>query len=303
MTRTQGLACLAVVGALLSPMPARAQSLRTTINSPDTEHKVGEIHFELDHLRDALADPSKTDLAIYDMAHDLGHRRIPSTTISVRGAIRGWDREPAAPPRPADVDALMSVAQRRLLDARDAPHADLTGAYEMARTLHSGGLVDFDKERALAAAQMGVYRFIPHKSELGTVRLNNFLSLIAVKVGYAFAFATLIHESAHALDHIRGALSDEGVVAGEVFAFRVQYLWLRTMDPYGERLAYLRTNLMKEMQDDPNALTEMALNYANHLDDVVGTGGDKEKIKALVQKLGYDDGHDHGRGQASPTSA
>jgi hypothetical protein len=147
---------------------------------------------------------------------------------------------------------------------------------------------------------MGIYRY-PKSGALGFIELNTNLAFIATQVGDPFAAAVLFHEAGgHSLD--RNILT-EGVIEAEILAFQVEYWWLKTIDPSGERLALLRSILTERLRRKPSRLVSLALNFATSLDVLVGTEGDKEKIRKYVFELGYREGHEHDREPLSPSSA
>ena len=257
-----------------------------------------ELHRGIEALRETLADPAASDEKIHARAQEL-FAGVPSAKIVVTAGLRGWDREPAPKPLPATVKSLMEAARQRLENAIPTP--ELVDTYRQAQAMDSSGLIDLDRERRLQNNEMGLYDYRPDSADPGDIRLNNLLPLIAMKVGEAFASATLIHEAAHALDHMRGRLSSEEVVDGEIPAFYSQYLYLKAIDPFGERLAYLVTGLQQELRESYSEATAAALNYAETLDVLAGTGGEREKLRQFILGIGYREGA--ARRQNAPPSA
>lgn len=275
--------------ALVLHAPLFAAEIATTVGSskdaPDQE-----IHQEIGTLKDAVANPQVSNASIYEMAHDL-FGRVPGTKINVDLNTRAWDVEREFHEDPADVARLNDTAAQRLAHYKSVPPPELVQAAGYASGMSESGKVAFDTEGKMDDHEMGVYEYIAHKSELGLIRLNQFMAFIAIKVGDAFAYSTLAHEAGHARDHQEGQLSPEEVVKGEIRAFQTQYQWLTVVDPYGERLSYLRAQLRFDAKLKPNKLNVMALNYADHLAEVRATGGDPDKIRKMVEKLGYQEGH------------
>lgn len=163
--------------------------------------------------------------------------------------------------------------------------ADLRGAQRLQRQMDGQGRLGF--EQGLGDTEMGVFRFTRGKGAEGTIGLNTALAQMGRLIGHAFAAATLFHEAGHAAD---AAIESSGVIDGEIPAFQLEYEWLRFVDPTGEKLALLRVALAEQHAAYPSRVTRMALDYARTLDVLRGTGGKPEKIKALVDQLGYVEG-------------
>ncbi|UPT74773.1 MAG: hypothetical protein M0D55_03355 [Elusimicrobiota bacterium] len=144
---------------------------------------------------------------------------------------------------------------------------------------------------------MGLFTYMRDRLTGGIVKLNDRMKLLGALVGHAFTYATVVHEAKHARDRESGRLTPEKQIAGEIAAFRVQHDWLALMDPSGERMLTLwgALKLRRDRAVDPDAKAAYAeaVVYLEHLSDVRSTGGDEDKLKKLVHKLGYADGHDH----------
>jgi len=274
---------------LLASSPLAAATLGI-----DTAHS-DEIHQEVSQLHDAVADHATTDGAVYQMAQDF-FGRVPGTKVVVNVNLRGWDREPTPEAAPADIKRLVGGADKRLAFYDKEIPQPMAEAMKYARGMQQSGRADFDQKRELSDNEMGVYNYWLNKAELGTIKLNEALSWLATKVGDAIAFATLIHEAAHARDQQAGKLNDQDVIAGEVSAFQTQYQWLKIADPYDERICYLRTAFMAAQREHPSRLGAIGLSYLNHLAELQSTQGDPKAIKEMVEKLGYKDGETHRQG-------
>lgn len=276
--------------AILLAAPA-LQAATLVVDSGQTD----EIHQEVDSLKDAVANYSTTDGKVYQLAQNL-FGRLPGTKIVVNLNLRGWDREPTPPSAPADVKRMLGSADQRLAFYDKEVPAPMAQAMDYARNMQQGGRADFDRERKLADNEMGVYNYWVNKAELGFIKLNDVLSLLATKIGDAIAFATLIHEAAHARDQQAGKLNEKDVIDSEVSAFTTQYQWLKVADPYDERICYLRTAFMTAQRERPSRLGEIGLSYLNHLAELQATKGEPKAIREMVVKLGYRDGADQGHG-------
>lgn len=260
-----------------------------------------QVETEVTELKDAVSNRAYSDRAIYEQAHAL-FGRVPSTSIAVDVHLRGWDKEKKIDSAPATVDRIMATAKDKLaFYSAEVPPVNLTQAVDYAERMKGAGKVDFDKEQEMKDNQMGVYAYV--KTQLGTIRLNNVLSLIAAKIGDALAFATLAHEAGHARDHQNGRLDSKLVIEGEILAFKTQYLWLKIADPYGERVAFLRAKMMNEQTARPSQLTDTTLAYLSHLAKLQDTGGDEKKLKDFVDEMGYKDGHHHDEGHPGPVKS
>jgi hypothetical protein len=258
-----------------------------------------EIHQEVTQLKDAVNDIGNTsDAKVYTLAQDL-FGRMPSTKIAVQSNLRGWDF-PAAPESssPASSKQLLESADKRLAFYNKEVPKPLAKAMDYARGMTRDGKVDYDKSGELSDNEMGEYKYWLDKAELGTIKLNKYLALIAAKVGSTFAFATVAHESGHARDQQDGKLNPKDVIQGEVMAFQTEDLRLTVADPYGEKIGYLRARLMIERRDHPNQIGAMTLLYLNHLADLQSTNGDEDAIRKMVEKLGYKDGEPHREGNS-----
>ena len=260
--------------------------------------RTDEIHSEVDQLKDAVANRGLSDAKVYGLAADL-FGRMPSTRIVVQPNIRGWDREPVPAGKPASVKQLLETADKRMTFYNKEVPQPMVKAMDYAKSMTRDGRIEYDQAGQLQDHQMGEYDYWADKLELGRIKLNNLLALLAAKVGDVFAFATVAHEAGHARDHLDGKLNPKAVIDGEVLAFQTQYYWLKIADPYGERICYLRAGLMNEQRERPNRLSAIALTYLNHLAELQGTGGDKDQIRRMVEKLGYRDGETHRQGDST----
>jgi hypothetical protein len=275
---------------LLAASPLAAATL--SIDAGHTE----EMNQEVSQLKDAVADHAATDGAVYQMAQAL-FGRVPGSKIVVNANLRGWDREPA-PEKAAqhNINDLAAGAAKRLASYDKEIPQPTAEAMKYARGMQQIGRADFDRERKLDDNEMGVYNYWLNKAELGTIKLNEALSFLATQIGDAIAFATVIHEGAHARDQQAGRLNDKDVIAGEVPAFKAEYDWLQVADPYGERICYLRAAFMTAQREHPSRLGAIGLSYLNHLAELQATQGDLKAIKEMVEKLGYKDGETHRQG-------
>ncbi len=206
---------------------------------------------------------------------------------------------------PGDIDAMLQTADQRFADYRNRfktdPPPDVVYSAKMAAALREQKRESFDKTGLMPDAEMGVFRYGKASLEGGVIALNQKLRLIATRVGQAFSFATLVHEATHARDREAGRLDPQHEIDAEINAFRVEYLWLVTMDPDGMKLIVLRSSLKLWLDSHPlDSVTAQSIGYLDHLIDIWSTGGDKDKLRALVQKLGYEDDPD--RPAPAPTA-
>lgn len=272
-----------------------------------------------DALRDAVADLSVTDVAVKTRASGFFERIPDQRLVVAAGNYRRMDREPVTG-KAGSIEGMTAEADRRVAQWRrtraEPPPPALEAAVAQARALRDGKALGYDDEGALAPNQMGIFKYMRDRVDGGMIKLNERMKVLGILLGDAFTYATVAHEAQHSLDRAAGRLTPEEEVAGEISAFRTQYLWLKLMDPSGERMLTLHAGLKlwarRETDDEVKTALNEAVVYLEHLSDVVATNGEEDELKKLVLKLGYKDGdhrhgdgHDHGRSRdgASPTSA
>jgi len=273
-----------------------------------------------DALRDAVADQAVSNVSVKTRARGF-FDKIPEETLVVEtGNYRRIEREPVTG-KVGSIEGMLAESAKRLELWKRAhaepPPPDLVEAIKQARELQESKSLSYDTKDELAPNQMGIFKYMTDRFDGGIVKLNERMKTLGILVGDAFTYATVAHESQHARDRAAGRLSPEEEVAGEISAFRVQYHWIKTMDPRGERMLTLHSGLKlwrdRETDDQIKIALNEAVVYLEHLSDVVSTNGKEEELKKLVLKLGYKDGkHSHGgdehehersRVSASPTSA
>lgn len=276
---------------LAAALPARAQSVAAGDPQAPARVSLGAVRAQTEALRDAVASPATSEVALRGEAAAL-FEALQRETPVVRPTPRRMDRE-EIDGRLGTIDGMIAEAQRRSDHYRLAtgtPPPALTDSIIGAKALRAQGRADFDAAGRMPDNQMGVFRYDSTKLEGGIVEVNRWMALIAARLGEAFAYATLVHEATHALAREQGRLSPERVVDGEVEAFRVQYLWLTVMDPLGERAIVLDSVLKLRLRAHPeDEVSRLALAYVDHLIEVRDTGGEDEALRKLVEKLGYEE--------------
>jgi hypothetical protein len=271
-----------------------------------------------DALRDAVADMSVSNVSIKTRAHGFFDKLPDQQLVVPVGNYRRMDREPVTG-KVGSIPGMTDEAAKRIEQwkrtHKEPPPPDLEAAVAQARALQEAKNLSYDDEGKLDANQMGIFKYARDRYDSGLIKLNERMKILGILVGDAFTYATVAHEAQHSRDRAAGRLTPEEEVAGEVSAFRTQYLWLKLMDPSGERMLTLHAQLKiwrgRETDDKIKNCLNEAVVYLEHLSDVVATNGKEDELRKLVQKLGYSDGHkhDHGdehersRGAASPTSA
>lgn len=269
-------------------------------------------------LRDAVADISVSNVSVKSQAYGFFDKLPEERLVVAAGGYRRMEREPVTG-KVGSIEGMTDEASRRIDEWRrthaEPPPPDLVASVAKARALHGEKRLGYDEEDSLAQNQMGIFQYMRDRLDGGVVKLNERMRILGILVGDAFTYATVAHEAQHARDRESGRLTQEQEVAGEVSAFKTQYLWLKLMDPSGERMLTLHGSLKMWMLRETDEKVKDALNsavvYLEHLSDVVATNGDEDELKKLVEKLGYKDGHKHehgeeherSRGEASPTSA
>lgn len=265
-------------------------------------------------LRDAVADMSVSNVAIHSRAQGF-FDRIPQENVAIHPTYYRMQREPVQG-KMGTIKGMQEEADRRIEQWKrthvEPPPPEIEGAVAVARDLKDSKRLDYDTAGKLAENQMGIFTYMRDKLEGGKVQLNERMKILTALCGEAFTYATVAHEAQHARDRAAGKLSPEQEVEGEISAFRVQYLWVKLIDPTGERLLTLHGTLRfeRDRAADPKIKVALAqaVTYLEHLSDVIETEGKHDELKKLVEKLGYSDGHDHdheheSRGASSPTSA
>jgi hypothetical protein len=269
-----------------------------------------------DALRDAVADASVSNYTIKESAHGFFDKLPAESLVLPVRAYHRMDQEKVEG-KLGSIEGMQKTAERRVAEWRrthkEPPPPELEASVAEASSLHDDKKLTFDSEGQLAPNQMGIFKYMKDSLSGGFVKLNDRMAVLGALVGEAFTYATVAHEAQHSLDRKAGRLTPEQEIAGEISAFRVQYLWLKLMDPSGDRMLILHTQLKaripREQDDDVKKALNEAVVYLEHLSDVVSTNGKEDELKKLVEKLGYSDGkHEHsddghGRGAALPPSA
>ncbi len=278
-----------IAATLTLAIPARAADIGSALGAAAARATTEDNIEETDKLQDAVADSDLSHGAVYEMAHAL-FGRIPSTLIKVDANIRGWDLEPAPESGEVDIASIVEKADERFYYYNNAiPPPELVTAHKYVHLLRDSQKVDFTS--TMDEHQMGEYAYMPKKIELGFVTMNMVLKEVAKIVGRAFILPTLYHEAGHARDHMQGASDPDEVINKEINSSLTEYYLLGLIDPYGERLVYLRAMLMNEVKNRPTALKRSALAYLIHLAELRETGGDRDKLRDFVKRRGYRDGH------------
>ena len=274
----------------------------------------GVLKARAEALRDAVADPKVSDISVKSQAYGFFDKLPEQRLVVASGNYRRMERENVTG-KIGSIEGMQDAADRRIAEwkrtHKEPPPPELTSSVAEARALAGDKRLGYDTREELAPNQMGIFQYMRNSLEGGTVKLNERMKLLGILVGDAFTYATVAHEAQHSRDRAAGTLTPEQEVAGEVNAFHTQYLWLKLMDPSGEKMLTLHGSLKMWALREPDDKVRIALNeavtYLEHLSDVVETNGDKAELEKLVKKLGYADEHDHdghkNRGAASPTSA
>lgn len=301
--------------ALLIAAPALADR---PAPAPDAQQFVdpGILMARAESLRDAVADSKTSDFSIKQQAYGF-FDKLPQERLAVAaGGYRRMERENVSG-KLGSLEGMQKTADERIAEWRrthtEPPPPEVEATVAQARAFQGSKRLAYDEEAQLAPNQMGIFTYMRNTADAGLIKLNQRMKILGALVGDAFTYATVTHEAQHALDRASGRLTPEQEIAGEISAFRVQYLWLKLIDPSGEKMltlhASLRMAFKREADPEVKKALGQAITYLEHLSDVVSTNGKEEELKKLIEKLGYSDdhhdgdGHDHGRGAAAPTSA
>lgn len=280
MTRTLPAAALVLAFAL----PARAQN----DDQGAAVVSASAVQADVDQLRDAVASPSNGEAAVRGRASAF-FDGVPSRTPDFRPARRLMDRE-RVDGHVGTIDGMIDEAQKRWDDYKfstaEVPDARLDAAIAFARELYGQKRVAFDPK--LPENQMGEFRYSKDKTGDGDVHLNARLALLATRIGEAFSYATLVHEAAHAKARQEGRLKPETTIDNEVEAYRVQYQWLKVIDPRAERMIVMHSTLKLHLQLHPeDKVSRLAVDYLEHLLQLWDTKGEDGALKEMIRKLGY----------------
>ncbi len=266
-----------------------------------------EIQTQADQLHDAVASPSVDDFRVHSQAAGF-FENVQRETPLVRPAPRRMDREPVDG-RVGTIDGMLETAQQRYdhykMTATEVPAADLENAVGYAKVMRDDKRADFDKTGKMAENQMGEYVYaVKDALDAGKVEINGRMALMATRIGEAFSYATLVHEAAHAKARADGRLTPDKVIDGEVEAYRVQYRWLKVIDPSAERMIVLHSTLNLYLKRHPeDQVTRASISYLEHLLQLWDTGGEDGKLREMIRKLGYEDGDSNHGGGVNPAAA
>ena len=286
---------------LLAATSPRAQE------SPDQKGPIlvnpAAIQKQADDLHDAVASPAIDNSRIHSQAAGM-FEDIQRETPLVRPSPRRMDRE-SVDGRIGTIDGMLEIAQRRYdhykMRTREVPAADLANAIEYAKTLRAEKRADFEKGGKMAENQMGEFVYgLKERLDSGLVEINRRMALMATRIGEAFAYATFAHEAAHAKARADGRLSPDHVIDGEIEAYRVQYRWLKVIDPSAERMIVLHSTLKLYLARHPeDEVTRTSIAYLEHLLQLWDTNGEEPKLRAMVEHLGYEEADKDHRGGVS----
>lgn len=225
---------------------------------------------------------------------------VSGKTPLFKPAPRRMDREPVDG-HVGDMTGIAAVGTPRLDAYRKRfgpPPADLAAAVRYVNDLMTQGRLGFDASGTMPDNQMGQFDYDKDKSQVGHISINPWMKLMVTRIGDAFAYAAVVHQSAHALSHSERRLDAKRVTDAELEAYRVQYEWLTVMDPSSERLVVLNSALRLQLERHPeDHVTALSLKYTDHLLKLWDTHGKEKELREFIRKLGYHDGdadHDGG---------
>jgi hypothetical protein len=268
-------------------MPLRAQDQK----GPDLVGAAA-VQADVDQLHDAVASPSSDNFSVHAGAAGF-FNGILSRTPSMRPAPLPMDREPVDG-HVGTIKGMLESAQKRWEDYKlttaEVPDAKLAAAIAYAKDLNDQKRVTLDPK--LAENDMGSFTYSKDdKTDEGVIKLNPSLTLLATRLGEPFIYATLVHEAAHAKARAEGRLDPAHTTDNEVEAYRVQFLWLKVIDPKEERITVLWNQLALQLKQHPeDKVSLLAFSYVKHLMQLWDTNGEDLKLKEFVKNLGYRDG-------------
>jgi len=278
MSRMPLVAALVLAFAL----PARAQNDDGAVVVP-----ISAVAADVGQLHDAVASPNNNETFVHADAAAF-FDRLQGRTPGFRPTPHYMDREPVDG-HVGTVDGMLDTAQKRwdYFKQCNVPDERLDEAIKYAKAMHGAKLIQFDPK--LPENQMGEFRYTKDKrDDPGAIKLNARLALLATRIGEAFAYATVVHEAAHAKAWKDGRLKPETTIDNEVEAYRAQYEWLKVIDPSRDRLVVLHSTLKLRLELHPeDKVSLLSLDYVSHLLQVYDTKGEEAALKELIKKLGY----------------
>jgi hypothetical protein len=224
--------------------------------------------------------------------------KLPAETIVVPVYVRRVDRA-VVTGKLGTLDSMQDAAENRLSWWKTNRVAGvppkLDDAVGMGRKMKDGKAMAFDA--LLEPKQMGIFRYNTAELSGGRIAINARMKLFCALIGDQFCYATAVHELTHKLDRLAGKLTPTAWREGEVSAFRTQYDWLKIVDETGEKLVTKHSELriQRDQETDPQMreLLADAVEYLEHLSEVVETNGKEPELYRLVDRL-YRDKHLHG---------
>jgi hypothetical protein len=263
------------------------------------------IQAQADELHDAVASPSSDNFGLHAQAGGLFENIVRQTPL-VRPAPRVMDRE-SVNGDVGTVDGMIEAAQKRYdhykFTTTEVPDAKLDASVDYAKALRDQKRAELDKTGKMPENEMGAFVYAKDKLDGGMVELNGRMALLATRIGMAFSYATLVHESTHAKERAAGHLSPEHVIDGEVEAYRVQYQWLKVLDPRAERMIVMHSTLGLYLKRHPeDQVTRASISYLEHLLQLWDTGGEEPKLRVMIKNLGYEEGDANHEGGVNPAA-
>lgn len=279
--------CAGLVPAFLS---GTAGAVEVSYTAPvskapvEASKNVAVIDGEVGKLKEAVSSPDVSSQDLRAKAETLFEGLTLRESSDVGGMdLRGWEKPDQK--TTDDVQGMLDATEQTLIIsmATKAPPApDLVEAHQYGKGMNADGKMAYDAAGRLNGDTLGAYEY-SRDSAIG-IYFNKAFKTIQRTLGDAFAAATAVHEAAHARDHAKGELNPVEVRKGEELAFKTEYLWLRTMDPSGQRLAWARYNYCGE----DGSKTGVVCDYLKHLADIQDFGS-RDDFGGLVKKLGYQD--------------
>jgi hypothetical protein len=272
--------------------PASAPASAADANKDPILVNPDAVRTQADQLNTAVASPSVDNYSVHSKAAGF-FENVQRQTPLVRPDPRRMDREPVDG-HVGTIDGMIATAKVRYdhyrMTTTEVPSTDLENAVGYAKVMRDDKRADFNGK--MAENQMGEFVYaVKDRLDAGKVEINARMALIATRIGEAFAYATLAHEAAHAKARADGRLTPERVIDGELEAYRVQYRWLKVIDPSAERIIVMHSTLGLHLKRHPeDQVTRASISYLEHLLQLWDTGGEDGKLRDMIKKLGYEEG-------------
>ncbi len=245
---------------------------------------------ETQKIMNLVANKNSSVFAIHQKAETDYEFGMPGAAILIRPHLHPYKIEPSLGESPATIEDLIAAAKDRIENnGSQDPNSTVEATLAKIDEMDSHERISYAK---LPSNELGVFNKIcggrQTGKKAGMINLHYHLAAISVAVGRPLAACVLFHEAGHASDQNICHESTEDV---ESYAFHREYDCIKAIYPSGEELltTYQQINNALESPRAPAILHE-SMDFLKNIIQVYRTGGDDQKIRALVNKLYNSDG-------------